>query len=118
VGNDDIYFNYYPTPGALDEAASCPPATRELSLRALMTSTGRARFCYRIPTAGVVRIDIYDRLGRRVAVIVETRSAAGQYSAEWNGRALNGTPAPTGSYVCRLQTGGMNATCSFVLLPQ
>jgi len=118
AGNDDIYFNYYLTPGALDQAASCPPATRELSLRALTTTTGRARFCYTMPTAGVVRMDIYDRLGRRMAVIAETRSAAGLYSAEWNGRTLNGKPAPTGSYVCRLQAGGMNATCSFVLLSQ
>jgi len=116
AGNDDIYFNRYLTPGALDEATSCLPATRELSLRALTTTTGRARFCYTMPTAGVVRMDIYDRLGRRMAVIAETRSAAGLYSAEWNGRTLNGKPASTGTYLCRLQAGGMNATCSFVLL--
>jgi hypothetical protein len=116
AGNDDIYFNYYLTPGGLEQTASCPPASREPSLRALMTGTGRARLYYTMPTAGLARIDIYDRLGRRVAVIAESRPAAGQYSTEWNGRTLDGKSAPTGTYICRLQAVGMNATCSFVLL--
>jgi hypothetical protein len=116
AGNDDIYFNRYLIPGALDEAASYPTATGHLSLHALMT-TGRARFCYTLPTAGLARMDIYDRLGRSVSVIAESRSAAGQYSTEWNGHTLDGKSAPTGTYVCRLQAVGMNATCSFVLLP-
>ncbi len=116
AGNNDIYFNYYLIPGALNQAVSCPPAARMLSLRALMLGNGRTRFCYAVPTSGVARMNIYDRLGRRLAVIAETRSVAGQYSVEWNGRTLDGKPAPTGTYVCRLQAGGMYATCSFVLL--
>ncbi len=114
--NSDLFFNRLVETGIAESKPA--PAVRRLSVRAHVTSTGRARFCYAVPTADVARMDIYDRLGRRVAVIAETHSAAGQYSAEWNGRTINGKSAPTGSYVCRLQAGGMNATCSFVLLSQ
>jgi len=114
-GSFDIYFSRYVPQSPVTETGSGPPAKPTLSVHAAMTGRGEVRLVYETPCGGGVRLDIYNPLGRSVVHIVETHSAAGLYSAEWNGRILNGRPAPAGSYFCRLRAGEMTATCSFVL---
>jgi hypothetical protein len=52
---------------------------------------------YQLKDAGIVRLGVYDILGREVAVLVNERQDAGFYSATWNAGTLS-----SGSYVYRI----------------
>ncbi|WP_262899682.1 glycosyl hydrolase 53 family protein [Rhodocaloribacter litoris] len=54
---------------------------------------------YTLPQAGPVRLAVYDVLGRRVALLVDTRQAAGTYRTAFDATAL-----PPGLYIARLTT--------------
>lgn len=62
---------------------------------------GRGPVRYTVPTAGRVRLAVYDVLGREVAVLADGAVAAGSHEAPWDTAAL----AP-GVYVVRLEAGG------------
>ena len=66
---------------------------------------------YALPTASDVSLAVYDVLGRRVAVLVEARRAAGRHMARFDASGL-----PGGVYVYRLQAGSFIATKSLVVL--
>jgi carboxypeptidase T len=59
---------------------------------------------------------LYDVSGRTVAVLRETRLAAGRYSAVWNGLGTGGQAAASGIYFARLQIGGKVFVQKMVLL--
>jgi len=52
-----------------------------------------------------VSAEIFDILGRRVAVIAEGEFQRGEQSLVWNGRDFSGDPVSTGVYFCRLHIG-------------
>jgi flagellar hook assembly protein FlgD len=52
----------------------------------------------------MVRLDVYDLAGRRVATIVRERLSAGWHELSWNGRSRSGDRVAAGIYVCRLVT--------------
>ncbi|MFA4948436.1 MAG: M14 family zinc carboxypeptidase [Candidatus Krumholzibacteriia bacterium] len=59
---------------------------------------------------------LYDAAGRTVAVLRETRLAAGRYSAVWNGLGTGGQPVASGIYFARLQLGAKVFVQKMVLL--
>jgi hypothetical protein len=59
-----------------------------------------------LPSAGPVRLAIYDLAGRLVRVLVEGEIPAGSHEAVWDGRDASGRSAPSGSYLARLVAGG------------
>ena len=61
---------------------------------------GSARVPFRLEAAGAARLDVYDALGRRVAVLVDEVMAPGDYAATLDARTL-----AAGLYVVRLQQG-------------
>jgi len=66
---------------------------------------------YSIPRASVVRLKIYDMLGREVAVLVNEEKPAGNYSIKFNGSNL-----ASGVYFYRLQAGVFVETKKLLLL--
>lgn len=67
---------------------------------------------YVLPRADVVRLEIFDVAGRKVATLVNGRQAAGSYKVEFNaGDALS-----SGIYLCRLSTSELSATRSMLLV--
>ena len=60
----------------------------------------RAVVRYALPTAGPIRVAVYDVLGREVAVLVDGEAAAGRYETSLRGGAL-----AAGMYVVRLVSG-------------
>lgn len=62
------------------------------------------------PVAGVVRLTVYDVLGREVAVLANGRFPAGTYSFTFNARNLS-----SGVYFYRLTAGSHTATKSMIL---
>jgi hypothetical protein len=58
-----------------------------------------------LPEAGHVRLDAYDLLGRRVAMIVDEHYPAGGHTIEWDASDL----AP-GVYLIRMTSGALSQT--------
>ena len=73
-------------------------------------SLGRARVSFRLPTPGPARLELFDTLGRRVAVLAEGEHAAGTHSA-W----LDPYGLAAGVYVLRLRAGQAVASRRWVV---
>jgi hypothetical protein len=67
---------------------------------------------YELATAAKVDLSIFNTRGEHVTSLVHTYQAAGSYSLRWNGTYANGSPAPSGMYVCRLNVAGASANFS------
>ncbi|MEE8576231.1 MAG: T9SS type A sorting domain-containing protein [candidate division Zixibacteria bacterium] len=74
------------------------------------------RINYSIPTGGLVRIEIYNALGRKVATVVEGYRPAGSYEAEWDGNDFMGKLAATGHYFYRLSSSSGEISRKMLLL--
>jgi photosystem II stability/assembly factor-like uncharacterized protein len=55
---------------------------------------------FQLSAASNTRIEIYDMLGREIAVLVNARMNPGRYTVSWNASGF-----PSGVYVCRLKAG-------------
>jgi photosystem II stability/assembly factor-like uncharacterized protein len=69
------------------------------------------RIAFDLPTAGIVRLAVYDILGREVAVLVNEHQSAGYKSV-----VLNGNGLASGAYLYRLTAGKFSETKKFLLL--
>ncbi|MBI5471941.1 MAG: S8 family peptidase [Ignavibacteriae bacterium] len=66
---------------------------------------------FEIPGAGSVMLNVFDLLGRRVAVLVNEQLIAGSHSTEWNASGF-----VSGVYYYQLRAGGLVQTKKLVLL--
>jgi pimeloyl-ACP methyl ester carboxylesterase len=66
---------------------------------------------YSIPYASIVKIQIYDIMGREVATLVNEVKSAGTYSTTFNAEKMS-----SGVYFYRIQAGSFTQTKKFVLL--
>jgi flagellar hook assembly protein FlgD len=64
----------------------------------------------------VVRLEVFDLEGQRVAVLADAALAAGPHEVTWTGRDDRGLALPSGTYVCRLAAGVHRATTRMALL--
>jgi hypothetical protein len=72
---------------------------------------------FELPAAGLVRLDVHDVSGRRIATLVDGMLPAGQQSAVWNGHDRHGERAAGGVYIVQLRAGDQRATRKVTLLP-
>jgi phosphatidylserine/phosphatidylglycerophosphate/cardiolipin synthase-like enzyme len=70
-----------------------------------------SRIGFELPESGMVQLEVFDMLGRRVAVMAEGYFAAGQYLLPFDGSAL-----ASGVYVYRLQTASGTLSRTMMLL--
>lgn len=66
---------------------------------------------YQLPEQAEVRLEVFDALGRRVGVLVDTVQPAGTYRI-----AFDGAPLASGTYLYRLTAGAFVQTRRMVLL--
>lgn len=66
----------------------------------------RAAFVVQLPGAGMVSLQVYDLLGRRVRTLLDGVMQAGEYRVVWDGRDAGGHSAATGVYFARLWSAG------------
>jgi len=71
---------------------------------------------YSLPTSGLVSLNVYDLLGRKVASLVSTEQSAGQHSATWNGKNTSGNAVPSGIYLYSLSVGNYKSTKKMILM--
>lgn len=95
-----------------DTGVVAPPVAGDLSIAvpAPHPVVGTATLTYRVPRSGPVRLEVFDLLGRRTAVLADRPAAAGPASVRWSAAGW----AP-GLYVARLTTPGGTATRPFVV---
>ena len=71
---------------------------------------------YELAADGYVRLEVFNLLGQRVAVLVDGEMGAGRYAAEWDARDASGQGVAAGVYVYRLTAGGGVATRRMTLV--
>ncbi len=71
---------------------------------------------YRLASAGMVRVTIFDLLGRKIKTLLKTKQSAGEYSIRWNGRNNRGAQVASGIYLYQLQAGEQTAFKKMILL--
>ncbi len=75
-----------------------------------------ARVAFRLTSAELVKITVYDAVGRRVASLLDEVLAPGRHSIDWNGRSEGAIIAP-GVYYVTLQHGEDSSTLPVVYQP-
>lgn len=68
-------------------------------------------FRYELPKSSMVRLNVYNILGREVTALVNERKSAGAFEVKFDAAGL-----PSGVYFYRLQAGDFVATKKLVLL--
>ncbi len=71
---------------------------------------------YSLPQAGIVKLVVYDILGREVRTLVNGAMSAGQQETEWDGKNSNGKTVGSGIYFYRLTAGRFTATRKMTLV--
>jgi hypothetical protein len=71
---------------------------------------------YEVPTAGQVKIEIFNLLGEKVATIVDEQREPGFYTVQWNGHDHNGHLLGSGVYLYRLKSASFTNVKKMVLL--
>ena len=71
---------------------------------------------FSLPSAGYVQLSIYDLLGRKVTILIDSFLPAGSHLVTWNGRSGNGESMATGIYFYRLAAEGFDETKKMLLV--
>ncbi len=71
---------------------------------------------FELPTAGRVRLAVYDVSGARVTALLNEHLEAGVHEVSWHGRDDAGREMPSGVYHYRLQQGEARATGKMTLI--
>ncbi len=71
---------------------------------------------YTVATAGPVRLDIFDVLGRHLRTLTDGYREAGSHTVHWDGLNEQGFSIPSGTYFCRLQGKGQTLLRKLTLL--
>ena len=99
----------------LDGAPSAAPALAVGRPYPVPTTDG-VTVPYVLPAAGIVRVAVYDVLGRLVRVLTDGPLDGGPHDARWDGRDASGRRVASGAYVVRLGTAAASAAARVTVL--
>ena len=71
---------------------------------------------YTLPSAGVVRVDVFDASGGLVRQLVNAQQPPGAFTARWDGRSASGDAVGSGIYFARVQHNGSSRAYKLVML--
>ncbi len=93
-----LVLYYDPTTGVIDELTELP---EQISLASNYPNpfNNSTVISYELPRAGIVTLDIYDILGRKITSLENSYKQAGQHSVLWQADGLS-----SGVYLYRLET--------------
>jgi endonuclease/exonuclease/phosphatase family metal-dependent hydrolase len=84
------------------------------------SATGRTEIRFSLPTPASARLEIFNFLGQRAALLLDGNLLAGEHRLSWNGRDDDGRSVASGIYFYRLEVGSaskMTAVKKMVVLP-
>lgn len=67
--------------------------------------TSATSIVFENPGSAAISLQVFDVMGRLVATLCDEILAEGRHARSWDGRRVDGTTAPGGVYLLRLQTG-------------
>jgi len=70
---------------------------------------------YDLPVSGLVRLVVYDILGREVITLQQGYMPAGHHQVIWNGRNAQGKQVVSGLYFYQLNVNGFRNTKKMIL---
>ncbi len=76
----------------------------------------RTQLSFDLRRDGLVRIELFDLAGRRVAVLLDEVRPAGRVEVVWDGRDDSGRGCASGTYFARAEGGGESATAKLTLI--
>ncbi|MBF8295893.1 MAG: Esterase depolymerase [Bacteroidetes bacterium] len=94
------FFHSLLTTSAVNEITGILPVRIDLSQNYPNPFNPKTNFEFSIVNFGLVKLSVFDLLGREVAVLVNEEKPAGTYMATWDARAF-----PSGVYFYRLNAG-------------
>ena len=71
---------------------------------------------YDLPEDAMVKITIYDMMGRQVSTLVSSHQSAGHKSVLWNATNDAGSPVSAGLYFYMIQAGDFRQTNKMILV--
>ncbi len=99
---------------AVDETGLPPGGL--LRLEAVGLPGTRQSIRFHLPDPGPASLRMFDVAGRCVRVLVEENLPTGDHQVPWDGANDAGRRVAAGAYLCRLEAGGLHATCRVVRL--
>jgi len=94
-----------------EEPASGLPESIQLKQNYPNPFNPTTAIAFGVPRAGLVRLEIFDLLGRKVSTLVDSNQPAGEYTITFDASSLS-----SGVYIYRLQTGGSILTKKMTLI--
>ncbi len=86
------------------------PAALALAPATPNPSRGATTCRFALPSAGAVKLELYDAAGRLVRVLADGEFAPGEHAVRWDGTGEGGARVPSGLYLARLTFGGRTLT--------
>jgi len=71
---------------------------------------------YQLSALSDVELAVYNLLGQKIRILVQTRQSAGRYEVKWDGRDEAGREVSSGVYIYRLQVGDFMQSRKMVLI--
>jgi hypothetical protein len=71
---------------------------------------------FSVPAGGLVKIAVYDILGKHVAIIASEMTEPGTYKVFWDGMDDGGVPVSSGVYLYRMDAGSYTASKKMLLV--
>jgi hypothetical protein len=72
---------------------------------------------FELPRDGMVRLEVFDTQGRRIATLADRYFLSGAHAIFWDHAPAAGPVVAPGVYLCRLTAGSLNDQKQMVLLP-
>ncbi|MCH8276188.1 MAG: T9SS type A sorting domain-containing protein, partial [Bacteroidetes bacterium] len=71
---------------------------------------------YDLPEPALVRMSVYDVLGKEIGLLVDDVQAAGRHSVSWDARSRAGNPLGAGVYFVRMSAGSQVLGTTLIIL--
>ncbi len=107
---------WVPSSGGIAESPGPVGPPGGVTITAATYFESATRLHVRLAQGGHVRLDIYDRTGRKVKRLVDSRMQAGNHDFTWDGRVDSGANVSAGVYYVRLEAGRQCGQCKLVRL--
>jgi hypothetical protein len=114
--NVDGFIIYYDWPSSVQPIAGMPTENSIVSVSPMPLINGNAQIQFGLVKAANVTLDVIDAQGNVVAQIEKATFDANYHVVDWDLSDFNGNPLVSGSYTCRLTTGGETSAYPMVII--
>jgi hypothetical protein len=116
-GSHSVRVAYHGTTSSVgDDPLAVLPAQYELSQNYPNPFNPSTTISFALPHPEHVRLEVFNILGQRVALLTDGVMQAGYYDVSWDGRSAGGALLSSGMYFYRLRSGSFEQTNKMVMV--